>query len=161
MIFKKWAIQLFTWLSCNSTRLFEKKIWKLVLGCLRAFHSACNKSQDVRQLQLHIFTTGDNWSSTQTPDSKTWDKWLWTGNSRWAVSSPTHSDAFLQDQCILGHQVLLAGNPLQDRWTSYALVFWVCWLIWIPNPLDFGMIILSFTWESGWGQGMHQATGTN
>lgn len=103
MVFKKRAVQLFTWLSCNATKGFEKKIWKLVLGCLRVFHSAGNKSQDKRQLQLPIFTTGDNWSSMETPDSKTWEKLLWSGNSQLAISSHSHPHAFLEDQCILGH----------------------------------------------------------
>lgn len=102
MIFKKWGVQLFTWLFCNSEKLIEKKIWKLVLGCLRVFHSACNKFQEVRQLQLHISTTGDSWSSTWTPEIRL-ETNDWTGNSQWALSSHSRSAAFLQHQHILGH----------------------------------------------------------
>lgn len=58
MIFKKQAIQLFPLMSCNSTQLFEKKIWKL--GCFMGFNSACYESQDVTHLQLTSFTAGDN-----------------------------------------------------------------------------------------------------
>lgn len=47
MVFKKQAVQLFTFLSCNSAQLVEKKIWKPVLRCFRGFHSTCHESQDV------------------------------------------------------------------------------------------------------------------
>lgn len=149
------------WLSCNSTKLFKKKIWKPVLGCLRVFHSACNKSQDMRQSQLHIFSTGDSEAAHrhQIVRHETNDCELVIANG---LCHPTHilmlsckPSAFLATKSFL--QEL---TPLQDRWTPYMLVFWVCWLIWISNPLDFGMIILTFTWKPGWGQVMHQATGS-